>query len=373
MRIAIDCFKQVKGVGKSIGIYNEALYTVKNMVDYKDNCDNPAVKESSIVVFGNRFNNDDFCISGVEFIEIEDLDPLDRKDCIMWELFKVSKCCKEYKIDRILYPRGYNAINNKTKEIVLINDLIPFFYDRYFPNAFGRLENFYIMQRLKWAAKSADHIITISEFSKNEIVEKFNVDSKKISIVHCGLNEVPFEKKEIAEPYICAGTSKLPHKNAAGIIKAYIEYNKISNSPLPIIIKGIDSLDGYNVPKEIQKKITCIGFTKDNKEYYSYIANSSVFLYLSLIEGFGYPPIEAMQLGVPVVCSNRASMPETVADAGLLVDPDDAVSVARALEKLITSNEYREKLIARGLENVKRFSWGRIAKHYWNVFLNDSL
>lgn len=372
MRIAIDCFKQIKGVGKSIGIYNEALYTVKNMVDYQDKCDDCDIKESTIIVFGNKFNKEDYCFPGVEFIEIEDFNPLNKIDCIVWEMFKVSQYCREHKIDRILYPRGYNALNNKTKEIVLINDLIPYFYDKYFPDAFGKFENFYIMHRLKWAAKSADHIITISEFSKKEIMETFKIKSEKISIVHCGLNEVPFEKKKIIEPYICAGTSKLPHKNAAGIINAYIEYCKISNNPLPIIVKGIDSVDDYNVPIEIQKKITCIGFTKDDKEYYSYIANSRVFLYLSLIEGFGYPPIEAMQLGVPVVCSNRASMPETVADAGVLVDPDDSVSVAYALEKVISSDKYREELVEKGLENVERFRWKKIAKQYWDVFMNKN-
>lgn len=373
MRIAIDCFKQVKGNGKSTGIYNEALNTVKNLISYKESTSDSNIQASTIVVFGNAYNREDFQIPGVEFVNVKNINPLNKMDCVVWELFTVSKYCKQHKIDKILYPRGYNAINNSAKEIVLINDLIPYFYNENFPESFGKLENYYIMQRLKWAAKTADHIVTISEYSKSEIVRYFKTDTSKISIVYCGLNEVEYTQKKEKKPYICAGTSRLPHKNAFGIIKAYIEYFKRSENPLPIVITGIDSIDQFYVPEEIRANITCIGFTKDNNEYYSYIANAKVFLYLSLIEGFGYPPIEAMQMGVPVVCSNRASMPETVADSGVLVDPDDPISVANALEKVIVTNDFREELIQKGLENTKRFSWDNIAKQYWDIFVYQNI
>jgi len=241
MRVVIDCFKQVKGAGKSIGIYNVALSLTQNLVEEQRRTVNETIRQAEIIVLGNAYNRDDFAIDGVQFFEVDTYDPLNKAHCVLWELFGVAKVCKKLKADRILYPRGYCALTHPVKDIVLIHDLIPFYYDEHFPGVFGRAENAYIMNRLKASARSAAQIITISEASKKDIIKYCGVKEEKISVIHNACNAIAFdeEKEPQSEPYICAITSGLPHKNAKGILESYRKYCEISNDPLNLVMIGI--------------------------------------------------------------------------------------------------------------------------------------
>lgn len=121
MNLVVDCFKLVKGSGKSIGIYNLAVNLVRNLVRYKPS------EPVDILVIGNPKNREDFNIPGVNFIEITKYDPQNKFHALLWELFLVSSACRKYKIDRILFPRGYCALSHPSYDIVIIHDLIPFF------------------------------------------------------------------------------------------------------------------------------------------------------------------------------------------------------------------------------------------------------
>ena len=94
-------------------------------------------------------------------------------------------------------------------------------------------------------------------------------------------------------------------------------------------------------------------------------AGAKAYLFLSYVEGFGFPPLEAMQLGVPVVCSNTSSLPEVVADAGLLVAPEDYGAAADALVRVTEDEGLREELVRKGYENIRRFSWESRTDLYW--------
>lgn len=368
MKIVIDCFKQVKGVGKSVGIYNLTVCLVINLAKSQKTSKEEYIRETELVVLGNKYNRQDFAIPGVKFVEIKRWDPLNKIHCVLWELFEVALICKKIKADRVMFPRGYDALIHPVKDIVTINDLIPYYYAKHFPDTFNRIENTYIMMRLKAAAKHSHHIITLSEASKEDIVNTFKINAKKISVINCGLTDTPHRIYDVEKPYICAGTSRLPHKNAVGILKAYERYFEKTKEPLPIVITGISDTSCYHLPENIRKMITCIDFIKDDNEFYSYTANSKLFLYLSLIEGFGFPPIEAMQMGVPVICSNSTSIPEAVGDSAVLVDPDDPEQVADAMIRILQDEDLQRELVIKGQENIKRFTWEKIAKLYWKVF-----
>ena len=170
-------------------------------------------------------------------------------------------------------------------------------------------------------------------------------------------------------PYICAITSGLPHKNANGILKSYEEYRKLANSPIDMHVIGIDENYKADISEEAKKHIHFHKFIKDNNDLYKLISNADIFLFLPLIEGFGLPPIEAMQLEVPVICSNASSLPEVVGDAAILVDPEDFCQVGRAVHNLQENECLKKELIDKGKENVKRFSWDERAKLYWKVIL----
>lgn len=371
MKIVIDCFKQVKGCGKSIGIYNLTLNLIKNLIEYKKNTTNKQVINAELIILGNSYNRQDFDIYGVKFINIQNYNPLNKANCIIWELFYVSYICKKLGADKVIFPRGFCALVHPIKDIVIIHDLIPFYYNENFPGFLKRIENTYIMARLKKSAQKCNQIITISEASKKDILKYCNVDENKITVIYNGCNEI-FWKKEIYHtrtPYICAITSDMPHKNAKGVLESYKKYCEISDNPLNLVVIGIDNTSFYKLSSTVREKIICYKFIKENERLYSIIANSRVFLFLSLIEGFGFPPLEAMQLHVPVICSNRSSLPEVVGKAAELVDPLNYDDIASKLNRLIADNIRRENFIKLGNTNYKRFLWNNISIQYWNTIL----
>lgn len=366
MRLVIDCFKQVKGAGKSIGIYNLARHLVWELAGNHSSRKNA---QNEIIVLGNAYNKKDFDVAGVTFIEIQK-NPFSKLTCIKWELFDVSVLAKKLGADKVLFPRGYASMLHLTKEYVIIHDMIPFYYNEHYKGYFNRLENFYIMWRLKASAKHADKVITISEASKRDIMKYAHTDDKRITVVYNGYTQIEntqFIKKETdAEgdgDYIIAMTSKLPHKNAKGIAKAYACYRKAASTPLPMTVIGVEGVE--------TEGITWIGYVERDEDLHQMLHNAKAFLFLSLVEGFGFPPIEAMQLETPVVCSGVSSLPEVVGDAALLVNPHDANAVAQALIRVTTDDAYAQELVERGLHNAERFNWEKTGDKYREVLFDE--
>lgn len=372
MKIVIDCFKLVKGIGKSIGIYNVALNLSKRLIEYKMNNNDDSLDSVELVVIGNNYNKEDFCIDGIEFVKIDKYDPLNKFHCLYWELFAVSGVLKKIKADRVIFPRGFCALTHPVPDTIIIHDLIPFFYNENFPGFFNKFENAYIMSRLKSSAKSCNRVITISESSKQDILKYCGIDEKHITVIHNGCNKMDIcGNKDVGiTPYICSITSSLPHKNAIGVFESYKKYCEISNNPLNLVVIGVDDAYKERLPIDIQSKVVCYKYIKENNNLHRLILNSSAFLFLSLAEGFGFPPIEAMQLEIPVICSNCSSLPEVVGDAAILVNPNDYEGVAIAIEELTTNKDMQDLLIKKGKKNIDRFNWNSIAKQYWNSLLS---
>lgn len=365
MILIIDCFKQVKGHGKSIGIYNLAKNLIANLA--KEN--NKLKQIDEIVVLGNEENRADFQLEGVTFVTVS-YNPFNKWQCILWELFYVKKYMKKYNGNRILFPRGYAPMFFAGKSTIIIHDLIPFFYHENYPGVFNPIENFYIMKRLKASIKSAERVITISEYSKKEIERRIPSAKGKIKVIYNGLNDLPERKenpnageKQETAGYLCAMTSKLPHKNAKGVLEAYKTYWNMTNNPLPIKIIGIQDITTLDMG-DAARDVTCYPYIKSDEELTDLIAGSEAFWFLSLIEGFGFPPLEAMQLGVPVICSGRTSLPEVVGEAAIIVDPEDPKEVADKTVSLLADKEQQEKLKDAGYENCKRFDWESRIKMY---------
>jgi glycosyltransferase involved in cell wall biosynthesis len=363
MKLIIDCFKLVKGAGKSIGIYNLALNLTRELA--RGNTGG-----NEIIVLGNSYNRKDFDIAGTRFIEINK-NPLNKLTCIFWELFEVSVIAKKMGADKVLFPRGYASMLHLTKEYVIIHDMIPFYYHENYPDYFNKLENFYIMWRLKASARKADKVITISDASKQDIIKYSRTDEGRIVVINNGYNAIAKrEYKEAEEPYIIAVTSDLPHKNANGIVKSYEQYYKTAASPLPLIIVGISDILQYGVDDVIGKNITCIKYIEKNEDFHQLIYGAKLFLFLSIIEGFGFPPIEAMQLNTPVICSDRSSLPEVVGDAAVMVDPENYTQVAKAMNLVLDEKYDREDLCSKGRLNIERFNWEKTGNEYRKVLLN---
>lgn len=369
MVLVIDCFKLVRGAGKSIGIYNLALNLVRNLVAERECTNDSKIKQCKIVVLGNIYNEQEFNIAGVEFVRINH-NPLNKIRCIWWELFEVSLVAEKYHADKVIHPRGYAPIKKTAEEYIIVHDMIPFYYNEHYKGYFNLLENFYIMWRLKASIRSCDGVITISEASLKDILSRVNISSDKISVIYNGYNqigEVP-KKKSICD-YMIAVTSGLPHKNAEGIVRAYEAYYKKTDNPLQLYIIGINDVKQYKLDRCIETNIMCFKYIESDEEMHQMIADATIFLFLSLIEGFGFPPIEAMQLGTPVVCSQCSSLPEVVGNAAILVDPTNPEQIADTLIQLQNDEELQKELVAKGYQNITRFSWEKSAAEYAEIVM----
>lgn len=368
MRIVIDCFKLVKGNGKSIGIYNLTLNLVRNLARYR-------MPGDKIIILGTEKNREDFAMKGVKFVSVK-YNPLNKVICILWELWMVSMALQRLHADVVLFPRGFAPIRHVTKDYVIIHDMIPFYYNEKFPGVLGKYENAYIMWRLKASARFVHGVITDSEASKADIVKYARVKADKIHVVYPGANKVinPVTADNGRKSYISAIASGLPHKNADKVLLSYILYRHKSPHPMDLHLIGLDEKavkellaeHCHSISDELLSHIHAVKFYEKDEDMQRVIAESSMFLFLSRKEGFGFPPLEAMQMGVPVICSDSSSLPEVVGDAAILVDAEEEEDVVNAMllmEDPVVSAEF----IRKGFVNVKRFNWKKQTAIYRSV------
>ncbi len=383
MHLIIDCFKQVKGHGKSLGIYNLSRELVKNLAIARYDHPDERVRNARLSVIGTQKNAEDFNVDGADFISINNYDPLKSLDCLLWEVSAVKHIIRVSGADLALFPRGYLPLTGMRghKMVPVVHDMIPFYYNEHHPDYFGRVHNAYIMRRLKGSIRSADRVITISEASKGDICHYTGVDGSKITVIYNGLTSVfvnkdedrPAQSGDLPSAYIVAIASAYPHKNLVGVIRGYEAYCSRASSPLDLVVIGVDTIPPGIVTADTAGRIRCIRYIESDKQYQEIIAGSCLMLFLSLIEGFGFPPLEAMQLGMPVICSDRSSLPEIAGDAAVLVDPTDAQMIGKKIFEVLPDDNLKQELVRAGYENIKRFTWDVIAKRYWDSFLEMEL
>ena len=267
-------------------------------------------------------------------------------------------------------------INKNVKVIINIYDMV---YKK-FPNTM-MLSNLYLLRRdMNRSVKRADAIVTVSENSKKEIIEHFNVSPQKVHIIPPGIEYGEFSKgmnittekvKEIRKKYklplkyfLYLGTVE-PRKNIPTIFKAYSALpNHVKNEYKLVIAggKGWKSKNIYSVPSalNIDDKVIFTGYVDENDKPYIY-GLSEVFLFPSLYEGFGLPVVEAMCSGVPVITANNSSLVEVGGNAASFVDCMDYLAICREIQKLISDKDYYSQKVQKGLTHVQKFTWQKSA------------
>lgn len=220
------------------------------------------------------------------------------------------------------------------------------------------------------------HYLTDSRFVRDEVIRVGKVSPERVTAIPLGLDAVfqPADPAEIGQAlgermldpgvlYIGVSSGDVGRKGTDRAVLAVAELRK-RGLPVRILVVGYPGeiaarLDQL-LPTEVAWRdfVSFSGAVRDD-EMPALLSACTVFLFLSLAEGFGYPPLEAMACGVPVVSSNRSSLPEVVGDAGILVDPDDHPAVVNALEGLVRSADRRSDMASRGLERARGFTWQR--------------
>jgi glycosyltransferase involved in cell wall biosynthesis len=238
-----------------------------------------------------------------------------------------------------------------------------------------------LLQLKLWTAysiKVADHIIAISEFTKKDILDNYQIDMSKISVIYPGYDKSIFnvslqkksakqvlKKYNIDPPYLLFLGALKPSKNLERLIEAF---NQLDQNNLKLVIAGkkgwlYESVFEIVKKLNLENKVIFTDFVSD-KDKPLLMSYAEAFLLPSLYEGFGIPVVESMACGVPVLVSNQGSLPEVVDSAGIVVNPYEVQSIADGIKKTIKE---RERLIKKGLERVKLFDWEASAKKTINL------
>lgn len=284
--------------------------------------------------------------------------------------------CKKLKPDLVHYPNFNSPFYSPLSFVVTIHDLIYYLYPSACPNKLGHL---YAKMMLKYAAKKSRLVITDSFFSKNDIVKHLGVPEKKVYVIYPGVNQkyYPTENPEnflkkynLPKNYILYVGNHEARKNIVGLIKAY-SISKFKNDYFLVIggKKDPRRKEIYEVIKKLSLENRVI-FTDYilEEELPAIYSAAKLFIFPSYYEGFGLPPLEAMACGTPVVCSNATSLPESVGDAAIMVEPSDIIGLAGAIDEVLSNQVLREKLIRKGIEQAKKFSWENTAKRTIEIY-----
>jgi len=238
-------------------------------------------------------------------------------------------------------------------KIVTVYDLAFYHHPEWFSKSFAIVYNFLIPKILK----NAKHILTDSEFIKQEMVEVYNLPKSKIDVVYGAHSDIFKNQSSQRENFVLAVGSIDPRKNLKSIINLFADLPEYSLAIVGQKNKVFSSLNIDNLPENI--KFT--GYVNDD-ELVDLYNSASLFIYPSLYEGFGIPPLEAQACGCPTIASNVASLPEVCGDSVVYCDPyhvdDIRVKIKMVLDTEVLQNELRIK----GFENIKRFSWEESAK-----------
>lgn len=298
----------------------------------------------------------------------------------LWFEFSVTRILKKIKPDLFLSPDGYLSLRTKTPSMAIIHDL----NFEHFPKDLPLIDSWYYRYFFPRFAKKAIRIGTVSEFSKKDIFDCYQVPLSHIDVIYNGVNDKfsPIQEEEIQEvrenycdgkPYFMFVGSLHPRKNLARLFTSFDLFKKQTKSDTKLLIVGQKKWWTEPIKQAYEK----MDFKDDvifagrlsAEDLHKITAASLASIYVSYFEGFGIPIVEGFRCGVPVITSNVTSMPEVADDAALLVDPFDEQSIAEAMSKIDSDENLRIDLVKKGMERAKFFTWDKAANRLWNSIL----
>ena len=291
----------------------------------------------------------------------------------------LSKNPRKFDIVHRFAPGGF-AYKLRSKRVITVYDL--FMYKAY---PFNRSIKIFLARYVnRMSIRKADAVVTISAFSKQEIVNTFNINADKVHVLYCGPGHVHLDSKSntgkdllrkqyhIDNDYILFVSTIEPRKNLLSLVKAFEILKDRYAIKEDLVIVGKKGWDYQPTLKHIESShcrefIHVTGFVPD-ADLSCFYRNASLFVYPSYMEGFGIPPLEAMRCGCPVLTSNTSSLPEVVRYPEMMFDPNDIDEIVRKCLSVLEDSNARTKNIQMGSENIKRFSWLKSAKQMVKLY-----
>ncbi len=377
-------------LNKGLGRYTQEI--IDNIIDKIDNPRKGGYGENQYVVF----------LSPENFGEFKTTNPNVKKVLfkIRWyslaeQLFMPFFIFKE-KIDLMYFPHFNVPIFCPTKFIVTIHDLILTKFPT--PRATTLSPLLYKVKNLGYkiviwfAVVRAKKIITVSRFTKNDIIKQFKVNKDKIIITYEGIaQEIKKEQSNendekkallcynINKPFLLYVGNAYPHKNLETLVEVFLNIRKKYKN-LSLVLVGKEDYFYARFKKYVrellkrenlqeQKPIIFPGYVPD-KDLKFFYQSACAYIFPSLYEGFGLPPLEAMANSCPVASSNKASMPEVLGQAAIYFNPQNKKEMQRAIEKIISDNDLRQNLIKAGLQQAAKYSWDKCAQQTFSILNN---
>jgi glycosyltransferase involved in cell wall biosynthesis len=306
------------------------------------------------------------------------LSPPARHPFLWWWWFEISVSgwLNKNKPDLFLSTDGYGCLRTDVSQVLVMHDLA---YEHFTDNVPFLTHKYLKYFMPKYAVKAAQ-LATVSEFSKNDIAECYNISPEKIDVVYNGAKEVyrPVSdaiKQQVRSKYsggkeyfICV-SSIHPRKNIKNLLLAFEKFKAETNSAFKLILVGrkawhFAEVDDTHSNMKFKDDVIFPGHIPAD-ELGEIVASAFAMVYVSFFEGFGIPIIEAMSCGVPVITSNITSMPEAAGDAALLVNPHSVQEISSAMKKIAEEPSLRDSMIEKGNVHVKKFSWHFTAEKLW--------
>ncbi len=283
----------------------------------------------------------------------------------IWEPYQLSREISNTKAS-VYFSPGYNPpLTSDIPVVFTIHDLIHL----KFSGENGILKRIYYEMIVKPAILKSFKVLTVSHFSKYEIMSWAGVGSEKVVVVGNGVDQQYTPVGDIYSPgypyFLNVGNHK-PHKNIKRIIKAFI--GSSIPSQVRLILTGTPDKNLREVIKKYRAEERVVFCTHiEEKLLPAYYRGAIGLLFPSLYEGFGLPIVEAMACGTPVITSNITSMPEVAGEAALLVDPHDCDDIRMAIERVFWDKDLCESLVVKGMRRAKDFSWEETASQVMMV------
>lgn len=242
----------------------------------------------------------------------------------------------------------------------------------YFPDAHGRWQRLYLEWSTRWSARAATRLIAVSQATADDLTRFYATPPTKIDVVYEAVQTDEAQSSPatlfpgLQRPYLLYVGTLQPRKNLARLIQAFAHFREQSKLDWDLVLVGSQGWGDEPLASLISSlclldRIHLLGYVPDT-ELSRLWRGAQFFCFPSLFEGFGLPVLEAHYYGVPVMTSHNSALPEIAGDAALLVDPTDVEAIAEAMLHLSQDEALRQRLIAAGYENVKRFSWAKAAQ-----------
>lgn len=288
---------------------------------------------------------------------------------------------KSHHLDLMHFTHFNAPIRYNRPYVVTIHDLTLSFFKSKKSNFIKNLAYKIIIRRV---TREAKQVIAISENTKKDLIETLGLPEEKISMIYNGINpkfgqvnptprQDLMKKLNLQQPYLLYTGVWRRHKNLVSMVKAFAKFNKGTKENYNLVITGKHSPLYDEVPNTIhelgiQDQVHLVGMVSE-EDLFGLYKNALAYVFPSFYEGFGLPPLEAMQCGIPVIASNTSATPEVCGEGNaLFFDPYDVEDMQVKMKQIATDPTLRDRLIKKGYERVKEFDWGKMTKKVLGVY-----